>query len=211
MLRTIASAGALAGTLIGLPALAGTAEAATHYTHSSTLKQDCAIHHNFPKSGVPDRTWTKARTSAGGSATHVGVRYTYKGYAMVLDYAQRTDPSWGFIAQSCLTDPHAYSGGDHGSVLGDLRAIGGGGAVKTVPISAPHSGRTQSGTIHLGSNGSMRSGARSFVIGNAAKGDTFRITTAHCGRHSKESWILGYAPSSGRWGYIEAMHLPACL
>jgi hypothetical protein len=209
MLRTIASAGVLA--LATVPVLASGASAATHYTHSTTLTQDCAIHQNFPKSGVPDRTWTKARLSAAGKPLHVGVRYTYKGYALVLDYAQQKDPSWGFIAQSCLTDPHAYSGGDHGSVLPDLRAIGGGGQVKAVPISAPHGGKTQSGTIHLGSNGSLRSGARSFVIGNATDGDTFRITTAHCGHHSGTAWILGYAPASGRWGYIEAMHLPACL
>lgn len=210
LLRTLTTAGALAGSLI-LPVLAaGAAQAATHYTHSTTLKQNCAIHHNFPKSGVPDRTWVKPRRSANGSATHVGVRYTYKGYAMVLDYAQKKDPSWGFIAQSCLTNPHALSGGDHGSVLGDLRAIGGGGQVKAVPISAPHSGRSPHGTIHLGSNGSLRSGPRSFVIGNATKGDTFRITTAHCGHHSGTTWILGYAPASGRWGYVEAMHLPAC-
>jgi len=211
LLRTITAAGALATTLV-IPALvASSAQAATHYTNSTTLKQDCAIHHNFPKSGVPDRTWTKPQKSSSGSATHVGVRYTYKGYAMVMDYAQKTDPSWGFIAQSCLTDPHARSGGDHGSALGDLRAIGGDGQVKTVPISAPHSGKAEHGTIHLGSNGSMRSGPRSFVIGNSAKDDTFRITTAHCGKHSKATWILGYSPSSGRWGYVEAMHLPACL
>jgi hypothetical protein len=210
LLRTISTAGALAGTLI-LPLLAAsTAQAATHYTHSTTLKQDCAIHHNFPKSGVPDRTWPKAKKSANGAPTHVGVRYTYKGYAMVLDYAKKTDPSWGFIAQSCLSDPHAYSGGDHGSPIGDLRAIGGNGKVEAVAISAPHSGRSQHGTIHLGSNGSVRDAARSFVIGNASKGDTFRITTAHCGHHSASSWILGYAPATGRWGYIEAMHLPAC-
>lgn len=210
MLRTITTAGALAGTLI-LPLLAaGTAQAATHYTHSTTLKQNCAIHHNFPKGGVPDRTWTKAQKSASGSPTHVGVRYTYKGYAMVLDYARKTDPSWGFIAQSCLSDPHARSGGDHGSRLGDLRAIGGNGKVEAVAISAPHSGRSQHATLRLGSNGSMRDAARSFVIGNASKGDTFHITTAHCGHHSASSWILGYAPATGRWGYIEAMHLPAC-
>ncbi len=211
MLRTIATAGALAGMAVSVPLLAGTAQAATHYTHKSTLKQDCAIHLNYPKNGVPDRTWTKPRKDSAGHATHVGVRYTYKGYALVLDSAQKADPSWGFIAQSCLTHPHAYSHGDHGSILGDLRAIGGNGQVKAVPISAPHGGKTQRGTIHLGSNGSIRSAARSFVIGNAVKGDTFRITKAHCGHHGSQSWILGYAPSSGRWGYIEAMHLPACV
>src|SRR3954469_21614437 len=181
MLRTIASASALAGMLIGVPALAGTAEAATHYTHKTTLKQDCAIHHNFPKAGVPDRTWTKPRKSAAGSATHVGVRYTYKGYALVLDYARKKDPSWGFIPQSCLTDPYAHRYGDHGPRLADLRAIGGNGQVKVVPISAPHAGRSKRALIHLGSNGSLRSAARSFVIGNARAGDPFQITTAHCG------------------------------
>jgi hypothetical protein len=42
-----ASAGALAGLLVSVPAPAGAAEAATHYTHSTTLKQDCAIHTNW--------------------------------------------------------------------------------------------------------------------------------------------------------------------
>ena len=213
MLRTITSAAVLAGAVAGAPALATAADAAqtaaTHYTHSTTLTSDCVIHHNFPKAGVPDRTWTKPRVS-GGNRTHLGVRYTYKGYSLVMDYAKTVDPSWGFVAQSCLTDPHALSGGDHGSPLPDLRAIGGDGQVKTVPISAPHSGRSQKGTIHLGSNGSLRSGPRSFVIGNLSKGDAFHITMAHCGHHSGTTWILGYAPNAGRWGYVEAMHLPAC-
>jgi hypothetical protein len=208
MLRTLATVGtvgiAAAGLLAGLPSMAS---AATHYTHSTTLKQDCPIHQAFPKSGVPDRTWAK---SSKGTANKVGVRYTYKGYALVLDYAKSKDPSWGFIAQSCLTNPHALSGGDHGSNLPDLRAIGGGGQVETVPTSAAHSGKSAKATIHLGSNASVRSNARSFVIGNLNKGDSFQITTAHCGHHSAASWILGYAPNAGRWGYVEAMHLPAC-
>jgi hypothetical protein len=211
MRRIRTTASVTAGALI-LPLLAaGTAQAATHYTHSTTLKQDCAVHHNYPKSGVPDRTWTKTQKNAKGSPNHLGVRYTYKGYAMVLDYAQKKDPSWGFVSESCLTSPHALSGGDHGSALGDLRAIGGDGKVKAVAISAPHSGKSEHGTIHLGSNGSMRDDARSFVIGNASKGDTFRLPTAHCGHHSTSSWILGYSAATGRWGYVEAMHLPACL
>lgn len=211
MLRTIATTGALAGLLIGLPAMATTAEAAkTHYTHSTTQTGNCAIHTNFPKAGVPDRTWPKNQKSSTGKSTTVGVRYTYKGYALVLDYARKADPSWGFIAQSCLTSPHALSHSDHGSALGDLRAIGGKGAVESVPISAPHSGKSQNATIHLGSNASIRSGARSFVIGNTIAKDTFRITTAHCGHHSAQTWILGYSATAGRWGYVEAMHLPAC-
>jgi hypothetical protein len=79
MSRTIT---ALAGgVLISVPLLAGTAQAATHYTHSTTLRHSCAIHDNFPKAGVPDRTWPKAQKNSSGHATHVGVRYTYKGYA----------------------------------------------------------------------------------------------------------------------------------
>ncbi len=210
MLRTITSAGAVAGLLFSIPALAGPANAATHYTHGSTLTGDCAIHANYPKSGVPDRTWTKTKMS-GTKENTVGVRYTYKGYAMVLDYAKSVDPSWGFIAQSCLTSPNALSHGDTGSPLGDLQAIGGDGAVKSVPISAEHSGKSDVATIHLTSNASIRSDAASFVIGNTIDGDEFHIPTAHCGAHSSTSWILGYSPAAGRWGYVEAMHLPACL
>lgn len=211
MKRGISTAGVLAGVLVTVTTTAGAADAAkTHYTHPTTLKGNCAIHENVPKAGVPDRTWLKKRRSSSGRLNKVGVRYTYKGYALVLDYAKRKDPSWGFIARSCLTDPYARSGGDHGSRLPDLRAVGGHGTVVTVPISAPHSGRTRRKVIHLGSNASVRSGPRSFVIGNARTGDPFQITTAHCGHHSATTWILGYAPNSGRWGYVEAMHLPAC-
>ncbi|MEU4827110.1 hypothetical protein AB0H37_35020 [Actinomadura sp. NPDC023710] len=187
-----------------------TTTARTHYTHSTTLaKADCRIYLNHPKRGVAPRHWTKHRTVA-GKRTHLGVRYTYKGYAMVLDYAKKKDPSWGFIARGCLTDSYAYSNGDRGARLGDRRAIGGNGQVKTVPISAAHRGKTQRALVRLGSNGTVRSAPRSFVIGNAVRGDAFRITTTHCGRHSSAAWILGYAPASGRWGYIQAAHLPAC-
>ncbi len=213
----VLAAGGIAATSSGGSGPASTVRPAgavqalsTHYTHSTTLKKSsCPIYENYPKPGVPARSWTKSRGSA-KHRTHVGVRYTYRGYALVLDYAHKTDPSWGFIARSCLTDSYAYSGGDHGTRLPDLRAIGGNGQVKAVPISAPHAGRSQKATIHLGSNGSLRSGSRSFVIGNARQGDTFNITTAHCGHHSASAWILGYAPNSGRWGYIQAAHLPAC-
>ncbi|GAA3225101.1 hypothetical protein [Actinocorallia longicatena] len=184
--------------------------AKTHYTHSTTLKRDCPIYENYPKSSVPARSWTKKRKKKNGGLARVGVRYTYKRYALVLDYARKADPSWGFIAQSCLKDPHAYSEGDHGVPLPSLRAIGGNGVVKDVPISAPHTGKKRKTLIHLDSRGSVRSGARSFVIGNARKGDPFYITKTNCGSHSAQAWILGYAPTSGRWGYIQASHLPAC-
>ncbi|MFD0684562.1 hypothetical protein [Actinomadura fibrosa] len=201
-----ATAAQAAGQVSGRTATA----AATHYTHSTTLaKAQCPVYLNYPKGGVAPRHWTKHRTAA-GKRTHLGVRYTYKGYALVLDYAKKKDPSWGFIAKSCLTDPYAYSQGDRGTRLGDLRAIGGNGQVKAVPISAAHRGKKQRTLIRVGSNGTLRSAPKSFVIGNGVRGDAFRITTKHCGHHSSAAWILGYAPASGRWGYIQAAHLPAC-
>ncbi|UUU34374.1 hypothetical protein JIX56_33545 [Streptomyces sp. CA-210063] len=49
------------------------------------------------------------------------------------------------------------------------------------------------------------------VVIATAFGDTpVRITTERCGTHHRLSWILGYAPDSGRWGYVQAQHLPAC-
>src|SRR4051794_3313173 len=110
--------GVLAGLLMTIPAAATAANAAnaaqTHYTHSTTLKRDCPVYENVPKAGVPTRAWTKKRASSTGKRNKVGVRYTYKGYALVLDYARKKDPSWGFIPQSCLTDPYAHRYGDHG-------------------------------------------------------------------------------------------------
>ncbi|WP_131739426.1 hypothetical protein [Actinomadura roseirufa] len=200
---------ALAGAA---PAQAAQARAAkTGYTHSTTLKTNCAIYHNYPKSGVPARTWQKSRT-ASGKRTHVGVRYTYHRYALVLDYARKADPQWGFIAKSCLTDPRAYSkGAQGGTPLPDLRAPGGHMVLKNVPINPPHPGKTKRKRIGVGTLGTLRSGAYSFVIGNVSRGDSFYITTEHCGHHGKTAWILGYAPNSGRWGYVQAKHLPACL
>lgn len=204
-----------AGTAqVGDAAQAGdTAQAqATHYTHATTLrKKSCRIYHNYPKRGVPARFWPKPRTSH-GNRTHVGVRYTYKGYSLVLDYARGgVDPAWGFVAKSCLTDPKAYSrGSEGGTPLPDLSAPGGNMQVKHVPIYAPHAGMTKRQLIHVGSTGSLRSGPKSFVIGNVSKGDPFYITRKPCGHHSAKGWILGYAPKSGRWGYVQVTHLPAC-
>lgn len=210
LIAVAASALAAAAALVIAPA---TPASATGFTHGTTLTGACTIHANYPKAGVPDWGWTKNPTSPTGTPYHLGVRYTYKGYVMVEDYARHTAPSWGWIPASCLTDPKAYDHGDHGNVLPDLKALGGHGMVKDVPITADHRGRRAVVTIHVGSHtvGSLRSAPRSFVIGNVHDGDPFQITTAHCGHHSAASWILGYAPQSGRWGYIEARHLPACL
>lgn len=189
----------------------------THYTHATTLKQTCPIYENYPKAGVPLRSWQKATHAPDGRVYHLGVRYAYKGYVLVLDHAKGKDPSWGFIDRACLTDPYPRTQGDHGDrVRQDLRAVGGNGRLRDVPISAAHAGKTKRKLLHLGSNGSLRSEPASFVIGNlrgssaGAKGDEFYITTSTCGSHNPQGWILGYAPAAGRWGYVQAGHLPAC-
>jgi hypothetical protein len=181
------------------------------YTHSTTLTQaNCFIHANYPKAHVPDWGWTKPQRSPKGGAYHVGVRYTYHTYALVKDYSATKEPSWGFIAKSCLTDPHAYD--THHHQLPDLRAVGGNGAVKPVAMSAPHAGKTKHGLVHVagGQVGTLRDAGKSFAIGNVRAGDSFYLTTQHCGSHNTRAWILGYAPASGRWGFVQAAHLPAC-
>ncbi|UBU11489.1 hypothetical protein [Nonomuraea gerenzanensis] len=200
--KFITALGALA-VVAATPAVAS-AQAETHYTHRTTLTRDCRIHENFPKPGVPDRSWAKKRGGA------VGVRYTYKGYALVLDYSKNSRPNWGFINRSCLGDSSAYSGGDRGTPVQDLQAIGGDNQLTTVPISSPPADTTRRALIRPDSVGSVRSAPASFVIGNVRAGDPFYLTTAACGSHGPTEWILGYAPNSGRWGYVEAMHLPAC-
>jgi hypothetical protein len=214
MMRRWAALLAVVGMAVAVVAgAAGPASAGNgkdDYTHPTTLTRDqCEIYENFPKAGVPERSWTKHRRSPRGKAYHVGVRYTYKGYALVLDYAKKGEPSWGFMAQSCLADPRAYDPQHH--PLPDLWAVGGHhGQTKAVPISAYHRGKKKHGPIHTDSVGSLRSAPRSFVIGNVRPGDPFYITTAECGHRDPEGWVLGYAPQSGRWGYVQAGHLPAC-
>ncbi|MCX4564703.1 hypothetical protein OHA02_52465 [Streptomyces phaeochromogenes] len=197
-------------SVLSAPAYAGNAKG-DKYTHATTLtRPSCFIHANYPKPGVPDWGWDKPQRSPRGGWFHVGVRYTYKGYALVLDYAKTGEPSWGFIAKSCLADPHAYN--KHGQQLRDLRAVGGSGKTKGVLMSAPHAGKSKRALLQVGAGhvGTLRNAPKSFVIGNVRAGDPFYITTEHCGTHSFESWILGYAPNSGRWGYVQAQHLPAC-
>jgi len=213
---TVAALAAVLGTAASAPAASASApakgpaaaQAKPRYTHGSDLTAEtCPIYENYPKAGVPVRTWTVARTH---DRKHppVGVRYTYHSYAMVLDHTRHGDPHWGFIARSCLTDPYAYS--EAGTRLADLRGVGGGHQVKAVPISAAHNGRQARATIHVGSVGTLRSAPQSFPIGNVRPGDAFEITVAHCGHHGGNAWILGYAPAVGRWAYVEAGHLPAC-
>jgi hypothetical protein len=203
---------AAAALATGLIAAAPAARAAddTHYTTSATLTQaSCPVFENYPKTGVPDRHWTKDRTTADGTPYHVGVRYTVNGYALVLDYA-RSDAAihWGFMSAGCL-DP-GYAKDTHGARIPELHGLDGHDVVVPIPFQPAHEGDSVA-TIHATSPGSLRSAPQSFVIGNVREGDEFRITTAHCGTHAPTAWILGYAPSSGRWGYLEAMHLSACV
>ena len=198
-------------TVVASATNASAGNGTVNYTHRSALNQtSCMIHANYPKAGIPDWGWTKQQRSPRGTRAHVGVRYTYKDYALVLDHAKKNEPSWGFIAKSCLVDPHAYDA--QGNRLPDLRAIGGNGKTKDVPISAPHAGKTKRTLLHVGAGevGTIRSAGKSFAIGNVRAGDPFYITTEHCGTHNPDAWKLGYAPNSGRWGYVQARHLPAC-
>ncbi|MEU7868242.1 hypothetical protein [Dactylosporangium sp. NPDC049140] len=185
----------------------------TKYTHPSALTQaSCTILANRPGEGVVDWGWPKEQRSLRGATYHVGVRYTVGDYALVLDLARKAEPSWGFIARSCLTDPYAYDAAGHR--LPDLRAVGGNSKTKDVRPEAPHAGkRARTTPLHVGAGavGTLRNAGKSFVIGNVREGDPFYITKAKCGKHQPTAWILGYAPSSGRWGYVEAKHLPACL
>ncbi|MFB9686057.1 hypothetical protein [Amycolatopsis plumensis] len=208
-MRAAALTTALAVALVTAASPAQAADDETHYTTSATLTQaSCTIYENYPKTGVPDRHWVKDRATADGTPYHLGVRYTVNGYALVLDYA-RSDAAihWGFTPSSCV-DP-GFAKDTHGARIPELHGLDSHDAVVPIPFQPAHDGDSVA-TIHATSAGSLRSAPQSFVIGNVREGDEFRITTAHCGTHAPTAWILGYAPNSGRWGYLEAMHLAAC-
>jgi hypothetical protein len=152
---------------------------------------------------------TKPRKTKQGGLYHVGVRYTSGAYALVLDYAKQSEPSWGFIARFCLTNPNAYD--TRGRKLADRHALNGDLVDVAVPRSAPHAGlRAGPTTLKVKSTGTLRSGPKSFAIGNVRASDRFVLPTIRCGKHAPLSWVLGYAPSSGRWRYVQARHLPTC-
>jgi hypothetical protein len=194
---------------LGLALTGAPAQAA--FTHGTTLQRDdCTIYENY---GRADRGWAKPMHSPAGTRWRVGVRYTVDpNWALVLDYGHRVDPQWGFIPRVCLTDSNAYNYTED-TVLPDRHGSGGGAGhpVKVVPFDIRP--RTARATIHVrsGAVGTLRSAPASFVIGNVRGGDPFQITSAHCGSHNPDQWILGGAPNSGRWGYVQARHLPACL
>jgi hypothetical protein len=183
------------------------------FTHNSTLTRGCTIHENYPLAGLPARNWNKPIRSPRGTRWNVGVRYTVDAnWALVLDYAHPHDPQWGFIERSCLTDPFAYNFQET-QRLPDRFGSGGGTGHPVKPVPFDIQPRTVRKTIHVGSGsvGTLRSAPSSFVIGNIRGGDPFQISRTTCGRHNPNQWILGGAPNSGRWGYVQARHLPACL
>jgi hypothetical protein len=201
----------MAALVVGGTLVSTRVDAATEFTHPSTLTGECMIHANYPQAGVPDWGWIKPTHSPSGNAYHVGVRYTVDdSYAMVLDYNRgdstpKVNPHWGFIERSCLTDPYAYDGSTR---LGHLRAVGGDGQVKDVTFS-PAPGASGK-TIQVNGYGTLRNEPNSFAIGNVRDVDTFDITTDTCGRNHPEAWLYGYAPNSGRWGWVQASHLSGC-
>jgi hypothetical protein len=71
-----------------------------------------------------------------------------------------------------------------------------------------HSTRLTQATCTIHAN--YPNAAKSFAIGNVRAGEPFYITKSRCGKNQPGGWILGYAPESGRWGYVQARHLPAC-
>jgi hypothetical protein len=89
--------------------------------------------------------------------------------------------------------------------------VGGNGKVKTVTLAADHQGKQRRKEIHLGSTGTLRNRPKAFVIGNLEKSNTFVLPTSSCGKQGPDEWILGYSPRGQRWGYVQALHLPACL
>ncbi|MEV0261138.1 hypothetical protein AB0I49_07320 [Streptomyces sp. NPDC050617] len=198
--------------LAATPAVLSTPSYADNgYTHGTVLtRSNCSIHANYPRPGGSDWGWNKRQRTPRGGWYHVGVRYTYKNYALVLDYAKAGEPSWGFIAKSCLADRHAYD--KQGRRLPDLRAVDGNGKVTNVRMNASHAGKKKRALLRVGAGhvGTLRNAPKSFAIGNVRAGDPFYITTKRCGKHAYNSWVLGYAPKSGRWGYVQAQHLPTC-
>jgi hypothetical protein len=155
--------------------------------------------------------WPKRAKDEHGRVQHVGIRYTFggaNGYALVLDYVRDSDPHWGFMEKRCLQDKHAR--GPRGETLDDLQAVGGDNKVKGVTLEAAHDGKNRRKEIHVDSTGTFRNRPKAFVIGNLEKSNTFVLPTESCGRHGADDWILGYAPRTDRWGYVQAKHLPAC-
>ncbi|SHG21704.1 hypothetical protein SAMN05443575_1707 [Jatrophihabitans endophyticus] len=187
-----------AGLAVATPASA----AGSNYMHTTHASKACLVHGNLPKTGV-DKSygWRVAKGHA------LPVRYTVGKYTMVIDRSRKHKAlHWGFIAKSCLVDPYAYDTSKHR--LKDRRGVGGDGKVKKVVV-APKAGHGRK-TLHVSSAGTLRNAPKSFVIGNVRAHETFVITKASCGHHGSSAWIFGHDKATGRWGYVQSKHLPAC-
>jgi hypothetical protein len=213
--------------LAGVAATANAAGAKPRYTNATTVTTACPVHWNYPKPGLPDHTWPAGPTT---TTTVVGVRYTAGDYALVLDYGRTQFPAWGWINTSCLRDPVARRFPDGTTSDQDRRdapdpdgfapslpnrqAVGGHNQIETVDVSPPHQSDPRT-TLRFGSDGTLRSGPQQFVTGNVHQDWQFRITRDRCrtvtgAPYQPAQWVFGYAPQAGRWGWVQASHLPAC-
>lgn len=205
---SVAVAAAAAVLLPALPASAAEPDSKTEYTHKTTLKRDCTMEEVLPGSGnARNRNYVKAARS-NGRATHVGVRYTTGAYALVLDYARaKDDLHWVFVSRDCLTNSRAYDRA--GKPLPDETGTRGGPGTRRVDMgrqAAPTGGKT----ITLSGRGTLRDAPRAFVIGNLRKDDRFTLRGNACHAANAQQWVYGYSSAAGRWGFVQAGHLPAC-
>jgi len=189
------SAPLLVGITIAALLGPGQAAAKPRYTKSVKLTHACRIFENFPGAGVPPRSWMKPKSG------RVGLRYNVTpDQALVLDYARgehspKINPHWGFISRECLKEQLPKP---------DLIGVGGDGNDKRVDF-APAPAPTV-GTRSVLGRTTLRSGPKSFVIGNLKRADDFGITS-NCSGHSSTSFVLGYAPVAQRWGWVQSANL----
>jgi hypothetical protein len=166
------------------------------------LKRACRLHENYPRPGVPDRTWPRAADAG------VKIRYNINGtWALVSDdirahHKPKINPHYGFIKRSCL---------DAQLPLSPLTGVGGHGTTRRVHFNPVANGRRVA-MLHVTGNPTLRDRPGAFAIGNlrAKYHDTFVIGTVHCVVSNQHPWVHGYAPAARRWGYVEATHLPGC-
>jgi hypothetical protein len=166
------------------------------------LTGPCRLHENYPRPGVPNRTWSRS------TGADVKVRYNVNGtWALVsddrrADHNPKINPHYGFIQRSCLAAQLP---------LPPLTGVGGHGQTRRVHFNPVGAGRKVT-ALHATGNPTLRDAPGAFVIGNlrARYHDTFVIGTQHCVVSSSNPWVHGYAPAAHRWGYVETSHLPGC-
>ncbi|MFC4054774.1 hypothetical protein ACFOY4_34235 [Actinomadura syzygii] len=211
----------------GAPA-APAAEPKVHYTNSTLVKRDCKVFFNHPGKHRKDASWPAGPST---SSKEVGVRYTAAGYAMVRDPQRQkagAAPWWGWINTKCLVDPVARKfprvraprdltdrpdPNGYAPALPDRHATRGNNSVTVVDITPP--ARPLHGHVTVTTPGTLRNGANKYAIGGVDRGWTFRITRKHCRRqdgrpYGPKQWVYGYSSNAGRFGWVQANHMPAC-